>query len=180
MDMSGNLYIFIEGDDDERFFSNIIIPLLKSKYSHVETIQYAEDPPKQTRKYLKTVKDSGDQYIFSTDLDPDNCLKLRKDKTVEKYAISRENVIIICREIESWYLSGLKHCDCQQIGISKYYSMTDDISKECCEKMIPKGMSRIEFFKQVVERYDVETGKSKNLSLRYFFRKWITANNSTE
>lgn len=171
--MSGKLYIFMESGDDERFFTRVIIPLLRKRYPEIEAILYAEDQPKETRKYLKAITCSGDFYIFSRDLDDSTCIVARRESTATKYQIDTQNVIIVCKEIESWYLCGVKATDCKKIGIKHDCHMTDDVSKESFERKLPSGASKSEIFGLMLERYDIELGKSRNLSLRYFMRKWV-------
>ncbi|MBK8442670.1 MAG: hypothetical protein IPL35_04265 [Sphingobacteriales bacterium] len=36
------LYVFVEGDDDERFFNAIIRPLIVSAFSFIKIIKYAQ------------------------------------------------------------------------------------------------------------------------------------------
>ena len=40
--MGSKLFIFIEGDDDERFFNRIIIPMFEKKYDKVQLWKYAQ------------------------------------------------------------------------------------------------------------------------------------------
>jgi hypothetical protein len=166
------LYVFLESDDDERFFSKIIFPLLRRHYNDdIEPILYAEEQPKETRKYLRSLERRGEPYIFTIDLDPSDCLVDRKHNTACKYGIDPDRVAIVCKEIESWYLSGLKQCDCSRLGM-QHYAMTDDICKETFERMIPDE-PKIIIMSQMLRLFDIQVGKQKNLSFRYFFRKWI-------
>lgn len=166
-----SLFIFLESGDDLRFFSRIIVPLLKTQYNDVQPIPYAEDQTRETRKYLRALESQGYPYIFTIDLDPSDCLVNRREKTASKYEIDPERILIVCKEIESWYLSGLKQCDCRKLGI-KYYAMTDNICKESFERMTPKE-PKIILFNKILDSFDIETGKEKNFSLRYFMRKWV-------
>ncbi len=34
------VYIFVEGDDDERFFQEILLPVLKKKHNEVKIVKY--------------------------------------------------------------------------------------------------------------------------------------------
>ena len=39
-------------------------------------------------------------------------------------------VLIVCKEIESWYLAGLTDNDCKKMGIADSLNDTDHLSKE--------------------------------------------------
>jgi hypothetical protein len=57
--------------------------------------------------------------------------------------------------------------------MQKRFANTDNMTKEDFDKLIPDGMTRIEFMRQILEKYDVATGRQKNRSFRYFLKKWV-------
>lgn len=170
--MPCRLYLFLEGNDDERFFSHILFSLLLRKYSDIQVIQYAEDPPKKTNKFLRSVRSSGDEYIFVKDINNAPCITASKAKVTSKYRVDQNNIIIVVKEIECWYLCGLDNQCCEKLRIRRF-SSTDNMTKEVFKILVPNGITRIEFMQQILERYNIETGKQKNQSFRYFLRKWV-------
>ena len=170
--MPRKLYLFLEGNDDERFFSHVLFPLLNRKYSDIQVIPYAEEPPKKTKKFIRTVQSTGDDYIFVKDINDAPCVTARKTKVVRRYQVNQDNLIIVVKEIECWYLCGLDNQCCRRLGINRPLGNTNNITKEDFDAIVPNGVSHIEFMQQILEKYDIETGKRKNRSFRYFLRKW--------
>ncbi len=165
--------MFLEGNDDERFFSHVVFTLLAAEYPNIRVIQYAQDPPKETNKFLKTISSSEDEYIFVKDINDAPCITASKAKAAAKYRVDQDNVLIIVKEIECWYLCGLNNESCRRLGIDKQIGKTDNINKEDFDNLIPEDISRIEFMQQILERFSVEIGKQRNRSFRYFLRKWV-------
>ena len=48
-----SLYIWVEGEDDERFFEKIMKPKLQKKYNFIETIRYAKLKKEKIDNFLK-------------------------------------------------------------------------------------------------------------------------------
>ena len=171
--MPRRLYLFLEGNDDERFFSHVLLPLLIRKYSDIRFIQYAEDQPKETNKFLKSISSSGDEVIFVKDIHDAPCVTASKMKVTSKYKVNKNDIAIVVKEIECWYLCGLdSHC-CRKLGIDRRLGNTDDMTKEDFDSLGPSEVSHIEFMQQILEKYDIDTGRHRNQSLRYFLRKWV-------
>ncbi|MHC4361138.1 MAG: hypothetical protein ACYSTN_10185, partial [Planctomycetota bacterium] len=81
------------------------------------------------------------------------------------------NVIVIVKEIESWYLAGLDSKNCKKLGI-KVFRKTDNITKEQFDKLRPRKFnSRIDFMIEILKRFSMETAKRKNKSFDYFIAK---------
>ena len=62
------LFIWVEGDDDERFFEKIIEPKLRNKYDFVETRRYASLKKEKRDNFLKSIKAMGADYIYVIDI----------------------------------------------------------------------------------------------------------------
>lgn len=58
------LFIWVEGEDDARFFEKIMEPKLQKKYDVVETIRYASLKKEKIDNFLKSIKAMGAEYIF--------------------------------------------------------------------------------------------------------------------
>jgi hypothetical protein len=166
------LWILLEGSDDERFFEKIK-PTLEKKFDSVHSWKYAQEPPKGTRNFLKSIKAMKSAYFFWADINRMPCVTVKKDNVKRKYGASIEidNVIIVVKEIESWYLTGLNQKACREIGI-RSFDNTDLITKEDFDNLKPKRFdSRIDFMLEILKRFDIETGKRKNKSFNYFMTK---------
>lgn len=166
------LYIFVEGDDDEKFFENIVKPILEEKYDWVLVWPYTQRKKQIVRNFLRSVKAIPADYIYVSDIDDQPCITAKKETIQNDFGnIDNNRIIVVVREIESWYLSGLDDICCTKLGFPPY-SSTDNISKEQFNDSIPQRFdSRIDLMQEILKYFDLETAKQKNASLRYFLEK---------
>jgi len=166
------LRILVEGNDDERFFEKIR-PILEHKYDFVQTWQYQQKTSKQIKSFLQAIREMNSSYFFVADINRTPCVTAKKNSIKRKYGskIDCDNLIIVAREIESWYLAGLDDKSCKELGL-KPFKDTDGITKEDFNKLIPKKFdSRIDFMVEIIKRFTTETAKQKNKSFAYFMSK---------
>ena len=50
------LFIWVEGDDDERFFNRILSPKFQEKYDTVKIIKYAKLKKEKVDNFIKSIK----------------------------------------------------------------------------------------------------------------------------
>ena len=50
------LFIWVEGDDDERFFNRILSPKFQEKYDTVKIIQYAKMKKEKVDNFIRSIK----------------------------------------------------------------------------------------------------------------------------
>ena len=168
------LYVLIEGANDEQFIEAVIKPILSAKYNWIKPYQYQQ----KTRKTIKALISSIEKidfadYFFLRDINDSPCVAARFEIIKTKYAgrIDVNNIIVVVKEIESWYLAGLDDKKCQELGLGTF-SHTDDIAKEQFNRLMPKKFdSRIDFMAEILKRFSIETAKQKNASFSYFMRK---------
>ena len=165
------LYLFVEGTDDERFFESAIKPRLKKNYDYIEVRKYAEKNKKYIFNLIKTIKSMNDSYIYFSDINNAPCITLKKQKILEKYkTIDRNRIVVVIKEIESWYLAGLNDEDSKKLT-KKLFKSTDTITKEQFNKYKPKNESRINFMIELLKVFSVDIAKQKNNSFSYFMKK---------
>lgn len=167
------LWLLVEGNDDKRFFEGIIETVFENKYDFVRTWKFAQEPRKRTGNFLKSIKAMNSDYFFLRDINNDPCVTVRKEKLKDKYKarIDTNNLIIVIREIESWYLAGLDDEARKELGI-RSFSDTDTVTKEDFNDLIPDRFdSRIDFMVEILKRFSIETAKQKNRSFNYFISK---------
>lgn len=167
------LYIWVEGEDDERFFKKIMEPKLQKKYDFVKTICYAAMKKEKIDNFLKSIKAMGADYIYVTDINNSPCVTAKKQETKNKLRnIDEGKIIVVIKEIESWYLAGLNDTVSEKFKIC-IYSTTDTITKEQFNSLIPKKFdSRIDFMLEILKFFSIEKAKQKNRSFRYCFEKY--------
>ena len=166
------LYIFVEGEDDKRFFERIVKPMFQGKYDSVEVYKYAQEKNKKVNSFLRSVKGMNADYIYASDINRAPCVTAKKQDVQSKFRdIDEDRIIVVIREIESWYLAGLDDTSSKNLGILPC-GATDTVTKEQFNDLIPKKFdSRIDFMQEIMKCFQIETGKQKNTSFRYFFEK---------
>lgn len=174
------VYIWVEGSDDERFFKQIILPLLNQKYDDVQIVPYSKTDPIKKRGFLNSIIQMKADYIFTVDLDYCECITQRKGKIISKLEIlNPENIIVVIREIESWYLAGLPKQASTELNIKIQGIDFDKLTKEEFNRLIPKRFqsSRIDFMQEILNYFNIEEAKKNNTSFKYFCDKYLKFDN---
>ncbi|MEM0202962.1 MAG: hypothetical protein QXO16_00290 [Archaeoglobaceae archaeon] len=169
------LYILVEGDDDERFFDKIIKPLLREKY-YVKIVKYAEWKMKKEKieNFIRSCQSMKADYIYVTDLNASPCVTVKKEEIMRKLEdIEESKIIVVKREIESWYLAGLKDSDRRKLGIKRSLSSTENVTKEQFNTLLRDPAERINVMIEILKRFSIDTAKQKNSSFKYFMEKKI-------
>ncbi|MCH7555965.1 MAG: hypothetical protein IIB56_00745 [Planctomycetes bacterium] len=166
------LWILIEGNDEKRFFETRK-HIFEDKYDFIQTWQYAGEPPKRIKNFLKSITAMNSDYFFLRDINDFPCVTARMESIKDKYGtrIDTNNIIIVVKEIESWYLAGLDDKARKELGI-RTFSNTDTITKEEFNNLIPERFdSQIDFMVEILKRFSVETAKQKNRSFNHFMSR---------
>ena len=165
------LYLFVEGTDDERFFESVIKPKFEGKYDYVEMMKYAHKSTKYIFNFLKTIKSMNNSYIYFSDINDTPCITLKKQEILETYKnIDKDRIVIVIKEIESWYLAGLNEKDSKKLT-KRSFKSTDTITKEQFNTFRPKNESRINFMIELLNVFSRDTAIQKNNSFSYFMKK---------
>ena len=167
------LYVFVEGNDDERFFRKIFVSKLQEKTNCVKFIKYAQKTKKYVIKYLESIRTMGKDYIYVSDINNSPCVTAKKQEIKDKLQyIDTEKIIVVIKEIESWYLAGLSDTDCNNFKMNTIIT-TDNITKEKFNGLIPQKFdSRIDFMLEILKKFSVKVAMKKNRSFNYFIQKY--------
>jgi len=192
------LSIFVEGAIEKLFFDRILRPELENKYNYIEIIEYSQEKRKweYINDFIKSIKstDCGYKkidpnwaydYIFIADIDNSPCKTAKKEELRRKIPNLEQNkIIIVVKEIESWYLAGLDEKACKKLKI-KCFENTDNITKEDLKRIyanlfgIPyESIESIprEFYLDIIENYDIGIAKKKNKTFEYFCKEFSICN----
>jgi len=171
--MKKRLFIFVEGEDDIRFFGRIVKPLFVSQYDSVDIVPYASTKREKVSGFLRSVRLMGNDYIFVADIDTENSVHDKKQVLYGRYSdLDGRNIVVVIREIESWYLAGLTTGSAHHLGM-RSYGETDTITKEDFNGMIPaRFSSRIDFMFEVLKFFSLQEAARKNRSFAFFIRHY--------
>lgn len=167
------MYIWVEGDDDERLFEEIIKPRLQKKYNSVKVVCYAKTNKKKVRSFLNSIRARNNEYIYIADINRAPCITFKKQKIQNKLRnIDEDRIAVVVKEIEGWYLAGLGKTESKKLRI-RAPSTTDNITKEQFNGLIPNKFrsSRIDFMREILKYFSTEVAKQKNKSFKYFIEK---------
>ncbi|MEN6443336.1 MAG: hypothetical protein WC391_01705 [Methanoregula sp.] len=171
--MKKRLFILVEGGDDVRFFGRIIKPLFVARYDSVDIIPYACIKREKVNKFLKSVHQMHNDYIFVADIDQEHSVRDKKQILYCRFNhIDGGSIVIVIKEIESWYLAGLTGESSGALHIPAPAS-TDDITKEIFNDLIPGQFdSRIDFMFEILKNFSPGTAATKNRSFRFFIDRY--------
>jgi len=169
--MEKEIYIWVEGKDDISFFRKIIIPILEKKYQSVKIAPYRRTKKNIIIKLIEAIKSMPADYFFISDIDDDLCATLKKQRLKAIYNnLDQEKIIIVIKEIESWYKAGLDDTKCQQFKIP-VHNNTDSLTKEDFYKLTPNNFDIDHFMLEILECFSIESAVNKNSSFKYFVEK---------
>lgn len=169
--MNPELWLFIEGEDDQRFIESVLQRRLEEIWS-VRLIRYAERPNSKIVDYLRSGRAMEVRHILLADFDRGPCIERRKRALCRAYrGLRPEHIIIVKNEIESWFAAGVT-AEGERALKAKFPRNTDDYSKEEFLAKIPERLSpKRVFFTELLEYYSLQTALRRNQSLRYFCEK---------
>jgi hypothetical protein len=171
--MKKRLFIMVEGEDDIRFFGRIIKPLFVSRYDSVEIIPYASIKRSKVNNFLKSVRQIHNDYIFVADIDTERSVRDKKQILYYHFSnIEGSSIIVVIREIESWYYAGLSRESALSLEVPDL-SMTDELTKEDFNSLTPRKYdSRIDFMFEILKYFSIDSARMKNHSFRFFVDRY--------
>ena len=174
--MKKRLFIMVEGEDDIRFFGRIIKPLFIARYDSVEIIPYASIRRTKVNNFLKSVRIMKNDYIFVADIDTERSVRDKKQILYYHFSnIESGSIVVVIKEIESWYYAGLSRENELSLGIPSL-SSTDELTKEDFNTLIPRKYdSRIDFMFEILKFFSLNTARMKNHSFRFFVDRYHLA-----
>lgn len=168
------LFVLVEGDDDERYFKNVLVPRLEKVYDHVQTWQYARRKNEKIGNFLRAIRQMGADYLYIADLDDVSCVTARKNAVTDSQPeVSDGRVVVVVREIEGWYYASVGPALAENLDV-RQMDETEGVTKEQFQEMIPGDYdSRINFQAELLNHYSLDEAVSRNQSLCYFVERFI-------
>lgn len=159
------MHIFVEGPDDERFFSKIY-----GKYwGEFVPIKYAGWTHQKINNFIRSIDSMPDcDYIFLGDADGQP-INEKKRILVNCFPNLDENRIFIVQyEIESWYYAGISAEKCRDLKLKHYIYNTDALTKEMFNSKLPQRVDRKIIMAEILRIYELELALKRNASLLAF------------
>ena len=159
------LYLFIEGPDDERFFTRVYGTILGS----YKFIQYSGWTPTKINDFIRSINCTpGNEYILLGDADG-KPINERKEILLARYSnLDSDRLFVVQYEIESWYYAGVSATTCQKLKLKQYVYNTDTLTKEQFNAKLPKKTERKFIMAALLEVYERELAIVRNTSLSLF------------
>jgi hypothetical protein len=171
--MKKRLFILVEGEDDVRFFGRIVKPLFVRRYDSVEIIPYACIKREKVSRFLKSVTQMGNDYLFVADIDTERSVRDKKQILYYRFSdINGRSIVIVIVEIESWYYAGISPESAMALGVADMES-TECLTKEDFNRIMPRTFdSRIDFMFEILKTFSMETAVKKNKSFKFLVDRY--------
>jgi len=162
------LYVFLEGPDDERYFSKVIFPFLEA----CSFVRYANMQNAKVNNFIQTIdQNSSWDYIFLGDADG-KTIEDRKTHLLSKYnKLSAEKIFIVQYEIESWYYSGASEEECRKLKLKHFELNTDTLTKEQFYSKLDRPSDKKYVMERLLDVYSLSLAVTRNFSLNLFSEK---------
>jgi len=174
--MKKRLFILVEGEDDVRFFGRIVKPFFVNSYHSVEIIPFASTKRLKINNFLISVSQMNHDYIFVADIDNERSVRDKKQILYHWFTnINGASIIVVIKEIESWYYAGLPDAVAHRMGVPVLLS-TDELTKENFNELIPALFdSRIDFMFEILKSFSPVTAAERNRSFKFFLTRYNLA-----
>lgn len=175
---NSKLICLVEGNREIDFVINILRKEFTQlgKYSVVEAYKYKNVKKDENIKYINIMLSIGWDILCFADINSSRCVRTRKSKLIREDTgvVPKNRIVVIRKEIESWYLAGLdEHC-CRKLGIVNL-GMTDTINKDKCHQLIAKSKYRPReaCMQEILKNFNMISGKEKNKTFSHFCQKHL-------
>ncbi|HEY4699418.1 MAG TPA: hypothetical protein VIH27_03500 [Nitrososphaerales archaeon] len=167
-------YIYVEGNDDMRFFNNIVRNELVKRRYNVEVRAFIPYKKETFRKYISAHNLSKSKYLCIVDYDCSICITDKKNKIRASYNfIDPNRLIVVVREIESWFIAGVDNSNCAKMGIP-IGICTESVTKGKFKKfMLKRYDDKVDFMMEILKCFSIQTARKQNRSFNYFYKKHL-------
>lgn len=172
--MRRRIVVWVEGDRDRRFVDAILAPRLEARFGQVTVEEYSRREKASVNRLLRAIRHQGQYRLFTADRDAAPCASGRRKKVKEHYPdLEDQEIMVVCREIESWYLAGLS---AEGAGILRITppQFTDQMTKEEVNSLRPSRFETpLDFLLELLKYFDWDPACQRNRSFAYLHRKLL-------
>jgi hypothetical protein len=134
-------------------------------------LKCSEIKDKEIAKLIRVSKRMG-TCLFIKDMDDSPCKTALKKIILLRFTdLSKEDIHIVIKEIEGWYLAGASSGIETTLGIKLDDINTNTITKETFLSLKPMKMTKTAFYGMFLKNYDIEKAKARNESFKRFVEK---------
>lgn len=167
-----DLILWVEGYHDYLFFNKIIMPNLKYKYSEIQILEHSQRAKESINNRIKNTDSMNIDYLFIVDIDDISEIASKKKKVKKELPnIDEDKILVVIKEIESWYAAGLKQGK-RKFTISNLND-TDNLTKQDFDKKIPRGYTKLEYLLEILDAFSIPVALKKNRSFNYCYYKFF-------
>lgn len=169
----------VEGNRDIDFVNEVVKKRIinTGTYDRIIPYKYKNIPKSDNEKFIKSLRAIGSDILCMADINSSSSIEERKEKLKKDDVgdVPDNCIVIVIKEIESWYLAGLDGECCRKLRIG-HMARTDTIGKEECHTLIAKSKfgSRQACMSEILKRYDIEIARGKNKSFYYFYTTYLS------
>jgi hypothetical protein len=173
--MYKELYVLVEGDNDERFVEWVVKPIIEKNYDYIGYYQYARRSKEKNEQFIRSLVSRDVDFFCLVDFNSSPCVTERKQQAKHKLGdVDAPRILVVKTEIESWYIAGVNENCCRRLKIP-LLDATDNIAKEHFEHLLEQSKlgCTISCMVEMLKNYDIGIAKSKNSSFNYFYHKFL-------
>lgn len=159
------LIVFVEGPDDEAYFTKIFAP----SWGLCKIIQYAGMKKDKINNYIKSISCMpGSDYLFFGDSDGVAINEKRQALLSNFPNLDADKVFIVQFEIESWYYAGVDEQTCRKLKMKHFVFPTDNLTKEQFNAKLARPSDRKYVMACILNQYMLDLAVTRNSSLNEF------------
>ena len=167
------LCLLVEGPDDKRFCTEVLLPIFQTIYDYVYICAYGQQKSSKTVGLIRSIDSMSADYLLLGDIDERPCVTVTKEELNTQFSVlSSDRVIVVRREIEAWYLAGLHEPALRDLGLARVRNI-DEVTKEEFDRLVGGRVNHTSTMVEILERYDVEVARQRSPSFRYFWQKHV-------
>jgi hypothetical protein len=168
------LYVWVEGDNDERFFDAVLLPQVQDIYDFVKIVKYACMKTEKIVAFMDSIASMEASYVFVADRDDDPCVSAAKNRLLARLPnLDQSRLAIVVREIEGWYLAGVPAS--KVLRYQRRHEDPNEITKEVFEAgRRRRYVSRVGYLIEILRAFDRAAAKSRSVSFAYVENKFFS------
>ena len=159
------LFVFVEGPDDELYFTKVFAQY----WGSYKIIKYAGMKNDKINSFIKSIDCIPDSdYIFFGDSDGVEIGQKRQSLLSKFSNLSPDKVYIVQLEVESWYYAGATEAICRKLKMKHFIFRTDNLTKEQFYSKLAHSSDRKYVMCSILEQYILKLAITRNHSLNLF------------